>query len=74
MEDKVKNELSEKLTEAKLNGAVDEVFVREMALQVSLLASMESDVMERTEHEDLKNIMAGSKESLQIIKQDFDSL
>ena len=69
-----KDELTATLENARLNGLLDETFVREMSLQIALLLSMESEVMERTENGDLKTIMSKSTESLQVIQNNLDNL
>lgn len=73
-EAKTSEELGVAFENAWLNGQLDEVFVREMSYQVTVLLSMESEVLERTQNEELQGIMNKSTEDLQIIQSNLNNL
>lgn len=61
------NKINEALENARLNGVLDRTYAREMALQVALLISMESELAERSEKKVVDEFVAKSLGNLQKI-------
>lgn len=58
---------------ADLNAILDRNYARQMALEISLLLSMESNLIARTEKPDLKSILEKSTANLSAIHEAFDN-
>ncbi len=52
------------LDSAKLNGLLDRTYPREITLQISLLLSLESEASERTQSQEIKNVLSESYSNL----------
>ena len=61
------NKMNEALENARLNGVLDRTYAREMALQVALLVSMESELAERSEKKAVDEFVTKSLGNLQKI-------
>ena len=65
-------EFRQDLENARLNGLLDRVYVRELALQIALLTSIESEVVARTEKEELISLLERSMSNLKELHTQFD--
>lgn len=63
--------LVEDLENARLNGLLDRVYVRELALQIALFNSIQSEVIARTEKEDLAALLEKSLTNLRELHTQF---
>lgn len=61
----------EKMMNAKLNGVLDDNYAREMALQIMLLMSLESEAMERNGGGKLTQALSPSYENLSLLYTQF---
>ena len=66
-------ELSDTLENARLNAILDRVFAREFTYQISLLISLENDIINRTNKEPLKSSLVSSRTNLETLHEQFDS-
>lgn len=66
-------ELSDSLEAARLNALLDRVFAREYTYQISLLISLETDIINRTKKEPLKSNLTSSRSNLETLHEQFDS-
>ncbi|MBQ6355230.1 hypothetical protein IJJ18_02310 [Candidatus Saccharibacteria bacterium] len=64
-------EVNTALEDAKLNGLLDRVFVREMTYQIGILMSMESNISNKTKKSDLKDFLSGSYSNLENLYSEF---
>lgn len=71
-EDTVISELSDALEAARLNAVLDRVFAREFTYQISLLISIETDIINRTKKEPLKSSLETSRANLDAMHEEFD--
>lgn len=67
------NKVNENLKNAQLNANLDRTYARQMALEVSLLSSLESSLLEKTSNSSLKSILATSLNNLSPLRTAFDS-
>ena len=65
------NELYYKLENARLNGLLDRVYVREIALQIALLNSIQTEIIARTERPELIELLEKSTTNLRELHQQF---
>lgn len=56
---------------ARLNGLLDRVYVRELALQIALLTSIQTEIIARSEREDLIDLLTRSSNNLKELHQQF---
>lgn len=66
-------ELSDTLEAARLNAVLDRVFAREFTYQISLLISLETDIINRTKKEPLKSSLESSRTNLEALHEQFDN-
>ena len=66
-------ELSDALEAARLNAVLDRVFAREFTYQISLLISLETDIINRTKKEPLKSSLESSRTNLEALHEQFDN-
>ena len=66
-------ELNDNLEAARLNGLLDRVFAREFTYQISLLISLETDIITRTKKELLKSSLTSSRNNLETLHEQFDN-
>lgn len=71
-EDALIGELSSTLEVARLNAVLDRVFAREFTYQISLLISLETDILSRTKKEPFKTNLTSSKTNLETIHAQFN--
>lgn len=64
--------LNKILDDSNLNNILDRTYAREIAYQISLLISIESEISERTKDQELKTIVENSKTVLETLKPQFD--
>ena len=67
------NKVNGDLETARLNANLDRTYARQMALEISLLSSLESSLLEKTSNASLKNILATSLNNLSPLRTAFDS-
>ena len=72
-EEAIIGELSAVLENARLNALLDRVFAREFAYQISLLISLETDVISHTKKEPLKTNLTSARTNLEAIHSEFDN-
>lgn len=72
-EEEAMGELADTLEAARLNAVLDRVFAREFTYQISLLISMETDIINHTKKEPLKTNIESSRTNLETIHEEFDS-
>ena len=65
-------ELTDSLEVARLNAVLDRVFAREFTYQISLLISLETDIITRTKKEPLKSSLESSRSNLEVLHTQFD--
>lgn len=58
-------DLNTALEDARLNGILDRTYVNKLNLEITLLLSLESDILSRTTNSDLQNILQNSTSSLE---------
>lgn len=66
-------ELVDNLEVARLNALLDRVFAREFTYQISLLISLETDILSRTKKEPFKSNLTSAKANLEAIHAQFDN-
>lgn len=66
-------ELTASLEEARLNALLDRVFAREYTYQISLLISLETDIINRTKIDLLKSSLTSSRSNLETLHEQFDN-
>ena len=66
------DQLNQTLENARLNGLLDRVYTRELALQIALLNSIESEIIARTEKEELIQMLERSMGNFQELHTQFD--
>lgn len=66
-------ELNDSLEAARLNGILDRVFAREFTYQISLLISLETDVINHSKKDLLKSSMTSSRSNLETLHEQFDN-
>lgn len=66
-------ELNDSLEAARLNALLDRVFAREYTYQISLLISLETDIINRTQKESLKSNLTSSRTNLETLHEQFDN-
>lgn len=64
--------LNNSLEAGKLNGILDRTYASEMALQISLLISLESELYNHTKDDSLKSILSNSFENLKTLYPNFN--
>lgn len=62
------------LHNAKLNGLLDRTYVNSTLLQITLIYSMESEILEKTDSETIKEILVRSMTDLAILHEKFTEL
>lgn len=67
------NKVNTTLENARLNANLDHTYARQMALEISLLSSLESSLLEKTSKAPLKNILTTSLNNLSPLHTSFDS-
>lgn len=67
------NKVNTTLENARLNANLDRTYARQMALEISLLSSLESSLLEKTSKAPLKNILTTSLNNLSPLHTSFDS-
>lgn len=72
-EEEVIGELADALEGARLNAVLDRVFAREFTYQISLLISLETDIISRTKKEPLKSSLITSRTNLETVHEQFDN-
>ena len=65
--------LNSTLESARLNGILDRTYLREMELQISLLLSIESEALARTDKPSLTGYLNSSTQSLATLHDQFES-
>ena len=70
-EESIMNDLKTDLDYAKLNGLLDRTYSREIALQIGLLLSLESEASERTKDQNIKNVLNESYSNLSTLYTKF---
>lgn len=65
--------LTDELTDAKLNVALDSTYAREMAYQLSIVHSMMKTIYNSTNNSDLKSTLSTTNNNLEAIQQSFES-
>ena len=68
-----RDELTNDLFEAKINGILDRIFAHKMAFEIALITADEESIYEASGNEDLKSIMLTSYESLNNLYDKFNS-
>jgi hypothetical protein len=71
-EEALVSELRDTLEAARLNAVLDRVFAREFTYQISLLISLETDVLNRTKKEPFKTNLTSSRTNLETLHTQFD--
>ena len=66
-------ELNDSLEAARLNGILDRVFAREFTYQISLLISLETDIINHSKKDLLKSSMTSSRSNLETLHEQFDN-
>lgn len=66
-------ETNEILENARLNAILDRAFVREFTYQISLLISLETDIINHTKKETLINGLTSSLSNLETLHEQFDN-
>ena len=69
----VMGELTSALEVARLNALLDRVYAHEMTYQISLLISLETDVINRTKKEPFKTNLTSARTNLEAIHSEFSS-
>jgi hypothetical protein len=64
-------QLNSTLEDARLNGILDRVFLREMTMQIAYLQSYQSEIAERTKDEDVKVFATKAEANLENIYNQF---
>lgn len=73
-ETKFITDLNTILENARLNGMLDEVYESKMNLQISLIMSMESEILSRTSDQNLKTVITNSYQNLLNLQESFANL
>lgn len=71
--EETKEALKNDLFEAKITGNLDRIYAHKMAYEISLLKSEESRIIGATNNEALKEILDGSRSSLENLYSEFDN-
>lgn len=66
-------ELLDTLEVARLNALLDRVFAREYTYQISLLLSLETDILSRTKKEPFKSNLTSAKSNLEALHTQFNN-
>jgi len=69
----VKDDLSNELFEAKINGILDRIYAHKMAYEISLITSEETKLMKSSDSEMLTKLLNTSYESLSNLYDRFDN-
>ena len=72
-EEALMGELDASLEAGRLNGVLDRVFAREFTYHISLLISIENNIISHTKKEPLKSNITTSKANLEILHEQFDN-
>ena len=64
--------MESELFEAKINGILDRIYAHKMAYEVSMFLSEESDLMNLTKNEALKEALSSSYNSLENLYNSFN--
>lgn len=67
-----KDGLESELFEAKINGILDRIFTHKIAYEISVLMAEETEILEKTGNDDLKEILTTSYNSLSTLYSKFN--
>ncbi len=70
-EDEHATSLRNSLNNAKINGLLDRTYAREITLEISLLLSLESEAIERTKYQEIKDVLNDSYTNLNNVYTKF---
>lgn len=70
---KFNTEFNTELENARLNGILDRIYIREVAMQIAYLRSYQSEIVERTKDDDIRSVAEKAKNNLDNLYDQFQN-